>query len=147
MTCYVKARKPRVLWRKSPVRAAAAAAGKEDKNMAKGKTTVYFCQECGYESAKWMGQCPACHEWNTFVEETVEKKSARGSRSADSSREAKAVPLSQIEMTQEQRVSTGMKELDRVLGGRDPWCLWAEIRESENRRCFCRYAGILRNIR
>ncbi len=123
---------------KSPVRAAAAS-GKEDKNMAKGKTTVYFCQECGYESAKWMGQCPACHEWNSFVEETVEKKSARGSRSADSSREAKAVPLSQIEMTQEQRVSTGMKELDRVLGGgivQDPWCLWAEIRESENRRCF-----------
>ena len=60
---------------KSPVRAAAASAGKEDKNMAKGKTTVYFCQECGYESAKWMGQCPACHEWNSFVEETVEKKS------------------------------------------------------------------------
>ena len=78
---------------------------------------MYFCQECGYESAKWMGQCPACHEWNSFVEETVEKKSARGNRSADSSREAKAVPLSQIEMTQEQRVSTGMKELDRVLGG------------------------------
>ena len=51
------------------------------------------------------------------MEETVEKKSARGNRSADSSREAKAVPLSQIEMTQEQRVSTGMKELDRVLGG------------------------------
>ncbi len=53
-------------------------------------------------------------------------------------------------MTQEQRVSTGMKELDRVLGGgivQDPWCLWVEIRESENRRCFCRYAGILRNIR
>ena len=85
--------------------------------MAKGKTTVYFCQECGYESAKWMGQCPACHEWNTFVEETVEKKTARGNRSTDGSREAKAVPLSQIEMTQEQRVSTGMKELDRVLGG------------------------------
>ena len=93
-----------------------------------------------------MGQCPACHEWNTFVEETVEKKTARGNRSTDGSREAKAVPLSQIEMTQEQRVSTGMKELDRVLGG-DLWCLWAEIRESENRRCFCRYAGILRNMR
>ena len=133
---------------KSPVRAAAASAGKEDKNMAKGKTTVYFCQECGYESAKWMGQCPACHEWNSFVEETVEKKSARGSRSADSSREAKAVPLSQIEMTQEQRVSTGMKELDRVLGGGIvQGSLVLVIRESENRRCFCRYAGILRNIR
>ena len=37
--------------------------------MAKGKETAFFCQNCGYESAKWMGQCPACHEWNTFVEE------------------------------------------------------------------------------
>ena len=39
--------------------------------MAKGKTTVYFCQNCGYESGKWMGQCPGCREWNTMVEETV----------------------------------------------------------------------------
>ena len=39
--------------------------------MAKGKTTVFFCNECGYESAKWMGQCPVCKAWNTFVEETV----------------------------------------------------------------------------
>ena len=44
--------------------------------MPKGKTTVFFCQECGYESSKWMGQCPACREWNTFVEETIDKKSA-----------------------------------------------------------------------
>ena len=42
--------------------------------MAKGKKTVFYCQECGYESAKWMGQCPACREWNTFVEETAEKE-------------------------------------------------------------------------
>ena len=42
--------------------------------MAKAKqTSVYFCQSCGYESAKWMGQCPGCHEWNTFVEEPVVK--------------------------------------------------------------------------
>ena len=41
--------------------------------MAKGKTTAFFCQNCGYESAKWMGQCPACREWNTFVEEPVVK--------------------------------------------------------------------------
>ena len=40
-------------------------------SMAKGKTSVYFCQNCGYESSKWMGQCPGCKEWNTFVEETV----------------------------------------------------------------------------
>lgn len=42
--------------------------------MPKGKTTVFFCQECGYESSKWMGQCPACKEWNTFVEEMIDKK-------------------------------------------------------------------------
>ena len=47
--------------------------------MAKGKTSVFFCQECGYESVKWMGQCPACKEWNTFVEETVDKKSISSS--------------------------------------------------------------------
>lgn len=48
--------------------------------MAKGRTTVFFCQNCGYESPKWMGQCPGCREWNTFVEETVEKKSAGKAR-------------------------------------------------------------------
>ena len=46
--------------------------------MAKAKTTVFFCKECGYESAKWMGQCPACREWNTFVEAPAEKKEPRG---------------------------------------------------------------------
>ena len=40
-------------------------------NMAKKVTTVFFCQECGYESSKWMGQCPGCKEWNSFVEEAV----------------------------------------------------------------------------
>ena len=51
--------------------------------MPKGKTTVFFCQECGYESSKWMGQCPACKEWNTFVEEMIDKKSAaKGGRVA-----------------------------------------------------------------
>lgn len=86
--------------------------------MAKGKTSIFFCQSCGYESAKWMGQCPGCKEWNTFVEEPVEKKSAAGSsgKKKDVS-DAKVLPLSQIEMTQEKRVSTGMGELDRVLGG------------------------------
>ena len=47
--------------------------------MAKGRTSVFFCQECGYESAKWMGQCPACKEWNTFVEEKIDKKSVSSS--------------------------------------------------------------------
>lgn len=47
--------------------------------MAKGKMTMFFCQACGYESAKWMGQCPACREWNTFVEEKIDKKSVSSS--------------------------------------------------------------------
>ena len=82
--------------------------------MAKGKTTVYFCQSCGYESAKWMGQCPACREWNSFVEETVEKGSAAKSKKHS---DAKVTKLSAIEMSEETRMTTAMPELDRVLGG------------------------------
>ena len=46
--------------------------------MAKGKSTSFFCKECGFESSKWMGQCPSCHEWNTFVEAPVEKSIKKG---------------------------------------------------------------------
>ena len=84
------------------------------KRMAKAKSTVFFCQECGYESAKWMGQCPACHEWNTFVEEKVEKISQTKRKSVQ---EANVTTLDKIEMREELRISTQMKELDRVLGG------------------------------
>ena len=45
--------------------------------MAKAKKTIFFCQQCGYETAKWMGQCPGCREWNTFVEEPAEEKQCR----------------------------------------------------------------------
>lgn len=84
--------------------------------MAKGKTTIYFCQECGFESSKWMGQCPGCKEWNTFVEETVEKKTTgKGKQSYGT--DAKVVPLSAIEMKKEERMLTEYQELDRVLGG------------------------------
>ena len=84
--------------------------------MAKGKINVYFCQNCGYESAKWMGQCPGCHEWNMFVEEMIDKKSA-GKGKATGSESAKSVRLSEIEMKQDKRISTDIAELDRVLGG------------------------------
>lgn len=83
--------------------------------MAKGKTTVYFCQSCGYESSKWMGQCPGCKEWNTFVEEIIDKKSVGKTKNIVN--EAKTTPLSQVEMTYDKRISTDMQELDRVLGG------------------------------
>ncbi len=82
--------------------------------MAKAKS-VYFCQECGFESSKWMGQCPGCGQWNTFVEERVEPK--RQAASVKQAQSVKPVPLSAIEMKQEERFSSGLPELDRVLGG------------------------------
>lgn len=89
--------------------------------MAKGKnTTVYFCQSCGHESVKWMGQCPACREWNTFVEETLPAQSAKSRTAAGSSGGAQhkePMSLNQVTMGEEEKVHTHMKELDRVLGG------------------------------
>jgi DNA repair protein RadA/Sms len=85
--------------------------------MAKAKTSAFFCQNCGYESAKWMGQCPGCKEWNTFVEELVDRKALSGSGKRKPASEAKPVPLSSVVASNEERVSTNMQELDRVLGG------------------------------
>ncbi len=89
--------------------------------MPKSKSTVFFCQECGYESPKWMGQCPACKAWNSFVEEPAAPKSMGGAGSAGARAvrgEAPApVTLSQVATRDEERFSTGMAELDRVLGG------------------------------
>lgn len=85
--------------------------------MAKGKTSVFFCQNCGHESAKWMGQCPGCKEWNTFVEETVDKKSLSAAGKRKTLTEASPLPLSAITSSDEERMTTGMPELDRVLGG------------------------------
>ncbi len=78
------------------------------------KTVLFVCQACGAESPRWMGKCPACEEWNTLVEETVQpvSKSARTWVA-----KSKPVPLSQIENSAESRFSTGIEELDRVLGG------------------------------
>lgn len=90
-------------------------------SMAKGKTaSVFYCQNCGYESSKWMGQCPGCREWNTFVEETVTKMPRGGASTASAGRRSQgAVPsvLSDIAIREEDKLSTGMAELDRVLGG------------------------------
>ncbi|MCR4998282.1 MAG: DNA repair protein RadA [Lachnospiraceae bacterium] len=82
--------------------------------MAKAKTSVFFCQNCGYESSKWAGQCPACKEWNTFVEEVVDKKTLKVRKEVSG-----VVPrtFSEIELSDEIRISTHMPEMDRVLGG------------------------------
>ena len=84
--------------------------------MAKAKVTAFFCSNCGHESSKWVGQCPGCREWNTMVEAPVERKStvARGVASRGI---AEPVSLSQVDTTDDARISTGMDELDRVLGG------------------------------
>lgn len=86
--------------------------------MAKGKKSVFFCQECGYEAPKWMGQCPACKKWNTFVEETVTPSQGKISGLTGSGvKAAEPVTLSQVQINEEERIHTGIKELDRVLGG------------------------------
>ena len=85
--------------------------------MAKAKT-VFVCSNCGYESAKWLGKCPACNEWNSFYEEKVASSSGNASSSNKSNKE-KAVPrkLKEVEGIETARTSTGIGELDRVLGG------------------------------
>ncbi|MDY5482923.1 MAG: DNA repair protein RadA [Clostridium sp.] len=87
--------------------------------MAKAKTTTFFCSECGYESAKWMGQCPACRAWNTMVEEPAAPKTPGRGSSPESRRaaaERKPVTLDEITLDEEDRIGTGFEELDRVLG-------------------------------
>ena len=87
--------------------------------MAKGKkVTVYFCQSCGHESSKWMGQCPGCRGWNTFVEESVEKKAAgKAKDSSGAKEELRTSKISEIDMQSKERMGTGFVELDRVVGG------------------------------
>lgn len=87
--------------------------------MAKDKKkTVFYCQECGYESSKWMGQCPGCKSWNSFVEETVHAETGMNSAGKRSSGpRQKPAALKDISMEAEHRYSTHIEELDRVLGG------------------------------
>lgn len=85
--------------------------------MAKGRSSIFFCQNCGYESAKWMGQCPACREWNSFAEEPVIKSPGAKATAKRESAAAKPQKLREIHMEASARSSTGIGELDRVLGG------------------------------
>ena len=82
--------------------------------MAKGKSTVFFCQNCGNEYSKWMGQCPACKEWNTLVEEIVDKKSSVSMKQIKNVTPSK---LKDVVSSDEKRIKTHIEELDRVLGG------------------------------
>lgn len=91
--------------------------------MAKSKSTAFFCKECGYESSKWLGQCPACKEWNTMVETPLAKKESSGrtalsgiSGISGTLKMARPVKLEEVSLNDQDRISTGYKELDRVLG-------------------------------
>ena len=83
--------------------------------MAKAKKSIYFCQNCGHEESKWLGQCPMCREWNTFVDEKVTV--SKGTAAKNTVREAEVVTLSSVSTDQEDRMQTEIEELDRVLGG------------------------------
>ena len=86
--------------------------------MLKNKKMVYFCQECGYESTKWMGQCPGCKAWNSFVEEPVSTgKKASGGGKTVSRQQSEPVILKDISLKEDERQTTKIGELDRVLGG------------------------------
>ncbi len=84
--------------------------------MAKGNKTIFYCTECGYETSKWMGQCPGCKEWNTFVEEPKARKTSSAGHSAGM-KDIKPVSLSAVTAETNARMTSGMPELDRVLGG------------------------------
>jgi DNA repair protein RadA/Sms len=89
--------------------------------MAKNKT-AWFCSSCGNESSKWLGRCPACGEWNTMIEEPVHRESSsssasRNGRSLLSIQNPKPIPLSEISISQESRISLGSSEIERILGG------------------------------
>ncbi len=80
--------------------------------------SVFFCNECGYESSKWVGQCPACKAWNTMVEEKVDtKRSSRTSGIRRSEGDSAPVTVSEISLDDDNRICIGIGELDRVLGG------------------------------
>ncbi|MBQ7562852.1 MAG: DNA repair protein RadA, partial [Lachnospiraceae bacterium] len=81
------------------------------------RTTVFFCSQCGYESAKWLGQCPGCREWNTFVEENVSKQVRNSLGKGAVSSDHAPSKLSAISLDREERIATHIEEFDRVLGG------------------------------
>ena len=85
--------------------------------MPKQSNTIFLCQNCGYESRKWLGKCPECGEWNSLVEERVVATKKGKGRAGFVLHEAKAVAYGEIESQDDVRVSSGVTEFDRVLGG------------------------------
>ena len=82
--------------------------------MAKKNVSVFFCQECGNETSKWSGQCPACGAWNTLVEEVVDKSTIKTRAKVS---DVKPTKIIDVTASNENRISTNIEEFDRVLGG------------------------------
>jgi DNA repair protein RadA/Sms len=82
--------------------------------MAKTKSSIFFCQECGYEASKWSGQCPSCKQWNTLVEEVIDKRSTIKRKDIA---QIQVTRLNDIQADRDKRIKTCIEELDRVLGG------------------------------
>jgi DNA repair protein RadA/Sms len=80
-----------------------------------GRRVIYACQECGYESAKWLGRCPACEGWNTLVEEPADP--LRGTTGRIRQPQSAPTPITEVALEQEPRIEVGIGEVDRVLGG------------------------------
>ena len=85
--------------------------------MASKLKTVFVCSKCGYESAKWFGQCPGCHEWDTMNEEVKAPQTVTAKRAYSDNFHGKVYKLNDIVTDTEHRYDTGLHELNRVLGG------------------------------
>ena len=86
--------------------------------MAKNPATIYVCQSCGANSRKWLGQCPVCGEWNTLAEETFRAESKHSVKfTGSTAKSASPVPYENIEPQDDARITSGITEFDRVLGG------------------------------
>jgi len=83
----------------------------------KTSKTVFCCQACGYQTPKWMGKCPDCGEWQSFVEEIKAVKPDQGAMRSLSFPATQPVPIDSVKFEQEDRLLTGISEFDRVLGG------------------------------
>ena len=110
--------------------------------MAKSRT-IFYCTECGNETPKWAGKCPACGAWNTVVEQEAAPKTKSG-RSAGTMRggfhTVKAVSITEVDAQEEIRFSTGMGELDRVLGGGA--VKGSLVLVGGSLPCYCRFAAV-----
>ncbi|MEE1168377.1 MAG: DNA repair protein RadA, partial [Alistipes sp.] len=85
--------------------------------MATKLKRTFFCTACGYETPKWLGKCPSCGEWNTIIEHVVAKESAASTSRLVSAPKAEPQRVQDITEQTTHRIDTGLKELNRVLGG------------------------------